>query len=91
MDVIENPGRHRFELRLDDGSMALADYIAQGDRLVLTHTEVPPQYEGKGVGSRLARGVFDQARASGRTLMPLCSFMVAYARRHPEYGAVLPD
>jgi predicted GNAT family acetyltransferase len=89
MTVVDNPNQHRFELVLDDGAMAFADYVDAGDRLFITHTEVPPAHEGKGVGTALAHGLFEAARASGRRIVPQCSFIVAFARRHPEYADVL--
>ena len=64
MDVVENPGQNRFELTLDGGT-ALVAYRHDGERLVLVHTEVPSQFAGQGVGSRLAKGVFELLRHFG--------------------------
>ena len=84
-DVRHNEARGRYELDTPNG-VALAVYRQQGDRLVFTHTEVPPADEGKGVGSRLVRAALDDARARGFRILPACSFVVAFVRRHPEYG-----
>lgn len=89
MQVIDNPAAKRFEMALDDGSTAFCDYVEMDGILHLTHAEVPRQYEGKGIGSQLAKGTFDALRASGRKAIPRCSFMVAYARRHPEVADVI--
>ncbi|WP_354113622.1 GNAT family N-acetyltransferase [Bradyrhizobium sp. RT3a] len=71
--VRDNPTEHRFELPIDDSSeIAAVYYRIEGGRLVLTHTEVPQQFSGRGVGSRLARGVFDAIRVSGRTVVLRC-------------------
>ena len=85
MDVVENAGRNRFELSLDGGT-AFVSYRRDGDRLVLDHTEVPPQFAGKGVGSKLARGVFEALRASGRKAVVRCEFLQGWIAKHPEYG-----
>ena len=59
---------------------------AAADRIVLVHTEVLPDAEGMGVGSRLARGALDDARARGLKVSVICPFITAYLRRHPgEY------
>ena len=71
MDVVENPEQNRFELALDGGT-ALVAYRRDGNRLVLVHTEVPAQFAGQGVGSRLAKGVFELIRASGRKAVVRC-------------------
>ena len=63
--VTENAAQHRFELLIDgsDGDIAAAYYRLEDGVVVLTHTEVPFEYSGQGIGSRLARGVFDLLRA----------------------------
>ncbi len=53
---------------------------------MFTHTEVFPEFEGKGVGSRLATGALDDVRARGLKLTPQCPFISAYIKRHPAYA-----
>ncbi|HEY6981095.1 GNAT family N-acetyltransferase [Reyranella sp.] len=65
---------------------AIAVYRQQDDRLIFTHTEVPPADAGKGIGSRLVRAALDDARRRGFKIVPACSFVAAFVRRHPEYG-----
>ncbi|AOG06136.1 MULTISPECIES: GNAT family N-acetyltransferase [unclassified Bosea (in: a-proteobacteria)] len=86
--VVENATAGRFELAFP-GGQAFAVYRRDGDRLIVTHTEVPPAFNGQGIGSLLVRGLFEQARASGRRVVPACSFVAAWARRHPEFADVL--
>ena len=89
--VTENAAQHRFELPIDgsDGDIAAAYYRLEDGVVVLTHTEVPFEYSGQGIGSRLARGVFDQLRASGRKAVLRCPFMGAFYARHPEYSDIV--
>ncbi len=86
--VVENDTAGRFELAFP-GGQAFAVYRRDGDRLIVTHTEVPPAFNGQGIGSQLVRGLFEQARASGRQVVPACSFVASWARRHPEFADVL--
>lgn len=86
--VTERPELNRFELALEGGT-AIATYRGEGERLVLDHTEVPEPLRGRGIGTRLAKGVFELARASGRRLVPLCPFMKDFADRHPEYRDIV--
>jgi predicted GNAT family acetyltransferase len=91
--VRDNPGAARFELPLPDGSLAFIDYrrverqveARQAAAVWLTHAEVPPAWEGRGVGSRLVQGTLDRIRAAGERVVPVCSFVVAWMRRHPDY------
>ncbi len=82
--IIDNSAESRFELSAGD-RLATAAYQMAGTTMVLTHTEVPPELEGHGVGSALARGALDAARARGLSVVPLCPFMASYIRRHREY------
>lgn len=81
--VIHRPEASRFELVLD-GQTAVCVYRRDGGVLALTHTEVPPAHEGRGIAALLVRVTLDWARAQGLRVRPLCSYVAAYMRRHPE-------
>jgi predicted GNAT family acetyltransferase len=82
-DVTDHPERHRFELAVD-GHIAFAAYRRDGDVLALTHTIVPQELAGQGIGSKLIAAVLEQVRARGETIVPECSFVAAYLQKHPE-------
>lgn len=73
----------RFEIEVD-GALALAAYRRDGHTLLMTHTEVPPEAQGRGIAAALVRAALDWARAEGLRVRPLCSYVAAYMRRHPE-------
>lgn len=88
--VDDNSAERRFELAIDGShEVAAAYYRLQGERVTLTHTIVPEHFAGQGIGSKLARGVFEFQRASGRKAVLRCPFMAAYYVRHPEYADVV--
>ena len=82
--VRHNEQQSRYELDTAHGT-ALAVYRVRGDQAVFTHTEVPPEDEGKGIGSKLVRAALEDARRRGLKIVPACSFVVDFVRRHPEY------
>jgi predicted GNAT family acetyltransferase len=84
--VRHNATAHQYELDTEHG-LAVAVYREQGDRAIFTHTEVPLEDEGKGIASRLVRAALDDTRRRGFKIVPACSFVVAFVRRHPEYAA----
>ncbi|HYH37762.1 MAG TPA: GNAT family N-acetyltransferase [Azospirillum sp.] len=86
--VTDNAAAGRFELAVD-GATAFAAYRVRDGQLVFTHTEVPDSLSGRGVGSRLAKGALDLARARGLPVVAQCAFIAAYVRKHPEYGDLL--
>ena len=90
-EVKDNPAASRFEMA-SGGAVAFVEYRREGgDRIVLTHTEVPEALSGQGVGSKLVRGVLDALRAEGAKVVPRCEFVAAYVERHPEYRDMVAD
>jgi uncharacterized protein len=86
--VTDNAALHRFEMHFD-GGIAFVDYRRQPGVVALLHAFVPPEFEGRGVGSALAQGVLEAIRASGDKVIPRCSFIAAYIARHPEFQSLV--
>jgi uncharacterized protein len=87
-DVRQNVERSRFELTLE-GHTAIAAYTLSGNVITFTHTEVPKELGGKGVGSALAQGALDQVRAQGLRVVARCPFIAAYIQKHAAYQDLL--
>lgn len=88
--VTDNPARRRYEAVLDQGPVAgFVDYQETDQLVVLTHTEVDPSFEGRGVGSALARAALEDVRGRGRKALVICPFILGWLRHHPEYADVL--
>ena len=83
MDVIDNAAQNRFELATDVGP-AVAVYQLAGDTITFTHTVVPVEAEGHGVGGKLIAGALADAAKRGLKVVPQCAFVRAYVARHPE-------
>ena len=81
--VSDNRERSRFEIDLGD-SRAVAEYTLPTGMIMFTHTEVPSQHEGKGVGSALIRAGLASARERGLKVIPICPFFAAYMKKHQE-------
>lgn len=89
LKVEPNDELSQFEMDLD-GEKALVGYKREDDgTLNLLHTEVPPEYEGKGIGSRLVKQTLEQIKATGKKIVPSCPFVAAYIKRHPEYESLV--
>jgi predicted GNAT family acetyltransferase len=88
--VTDAPGRERFEARDQAGAVAgVVTYQLTGNIIVYTHTDVDPEFEGRGLESTLARAVMDDARAKGRLVVPICPFLGEWLGKHPEYDDVV--
>jgi predicted GNAT family acetyltransferase len=88
--VTDVPSRQRFEARTPDGEVVgFAAYERHGNRVRFTHTEVDDAYEGRGVGSQLARVALNQMRVAGLAVEPRCPFIRGWIDNHPEYADLL--
>ena len=84
-EVVDNPERERYEIRVDGSLAGYAEYRGHGDPRTFTHTEVHERFEGQGIGSQLIREALDDSRAKGLHVIPMCPFVRAFVGRHPEY------
>jgi hypothetical protein len=82
--IADRPEAGRYEARIGKALAGFLEYRVLPRRIVLIHTEVLPEFEGRGVGGRLARHALDDARARGLGVTPACPFVAAYLERHPE-------
>lgn len=72
-----------------DGHLAHADYELDGDRMVFTHTFVPPELRGRGLAEQLIRPALAHARAHHLRVIPACSYVASFIGRHPEFRDLL--
>ncbi|KFK85346.1 acetyltransferase [Streptomyces sp. JS01] len=91
VEVNDVPGANRYEAYVDGESKAagIAQYIRTAELVAFVHTEVEPAYEGRGVGSALARAALDDARAANLRVLATCPFFAGWIARHPDYQDLL--
>lgn len=88
--VTRDPDRLRYVAF--DGEQKVAgfiDYQESSELVALTHTEVDPAFEGRGVGSVLARTALDDIRERRLKALVICPFVTGWVRHHPEYRDLL--
>ncbi|MET9219831.1 GNAT family N-acetyltransferase [Streptomyces sp. NPDC088197] len=87
--VTDAPESKRYEARIGDDIAGVAAYLRTPDMIAFIHTEVKDAYEGRGVGSALARTALDAARAQGLRVLAICPFFEGWLGKHPEYADLL--
>ena len=85
----DNPTESRYELLIDEEVRGSISYRTKENTVTLVHTEVDPNVEGRGLGSRLVHDSLQDIRARGLSLVPVCPFVRFYLARHPEYMDLL--
>ncbi len=91
LQIVDNPGRHRYEAVLDGRVVGISQYTLVDDVITFLHTEVDQTVEGKGLGSRLAAGALDDVRRRGLRVVARCPFIAAYIKRHRDYADLLAE
>ncbi len=84
--VTDNRSAKRFEAHEDEKLAGLAAYVRTQEFVAFVHTEVDPAFEGRGVGSLLAREAIESVRAEGLQVLAICPFIAGWLARHPEYA-----
>lgn len=78
----------RFETRGEE-TIAHLDYSLDGKVMTIRQTYVPPELRGQNIAGLLASAAFEYARSEGLKVVPQCSYIDWYAKRHPEVAALL--
>ena len=82
--LIDNEEARQYEYHIDN-VVPRIEYIKSGEKIFLSHTEVPQQLEGQGIGSAIIKAALEDIERKELTLIPLCPFVAAYIKRHPEW------
>jgi predicted GNAT family acetyltransferase len=86
LSVRDDTAGNRYVATLDGDEAGFSAYRVSGDVVTFTHTEVGERFEGRGIGSQLARAALDDVRRQGKRVRPLCPFIARYIREHDEYA-----
>jgi predicted GNAT family acetyltransferase len=84
--VRKQTDRSRYEISVGDELVGRADYVERGEQVVLPHTEIDARFQDQGLAGILVAAVLDDVRASGRRVVPECSYVAAFIRQHPDYA-----
>lgn len=86
IDIVDNSTESRFELLVDGKVAGFADYLLLPTKIVFTHTEVLPAYEGQGLAGKLVGFALQASADTGLRVEPRCPYVAKYIERHPEFA-----
>lgn len=88
--LVNDTSARRYRLMLEDAEVGYSEYdLIAPASILIKHTEVLTQHEGKGFGSQLVRAMLDDIRGQGKTAIPICPYTFNYIRGHREYWDVV--
>lgn len=76
---------------IKEGEKQLGEMVVSisGNNLTVYHTEVVPEAEGKGLAKKMLQEMVDYARKNSLKVIPLCPYVHAQFKRHPDEYADL--
>lgn len=85
--VVNSRGHGAFQIA--EGGKKIAEMVIaiDAENLTVYHTEVAPEAEGKGLAKKLLQEMVSYAREKKLSVIPLCPFVHAQFKRHPEQYA----
>ena len=89
----DTPTKGRYVATLDgiDGEGELTFSKVNPQLIIADHTGVPDAFRGKGVARALVQRLVDDARALGVKIIPLCPYVNAERRKHPDWADVFQN
>ncbi len=90
MELTDNKEKKQFEM-ITGGYTSRIEYMIMGNKIFLTHTEVPAELEGKGIGSKIIQLALEEIEKRNLKLIPLCPFAAKYLSKHPEWNRLLAE
>lgn len=89
MKIQHDKENRRFILPLENGLQAKIDYVLTGNSMKLTHSEVPYEWRGKGIGKELVIQTFEKLTEEGYEATAICSYIRAVATRDPKWNKII--
>lgn len=79
-----------FYIEIDGKQEALMTFVFAGDdKIIIDHTEVNPENNGKGFGKKMVEKAVEFAREKGIKIIPLCPFAKNVFDKTPAFSDVL--
>lgn len=89
--IVDNPESRRFEISDGTELAGFVEYHLHSGEIAFLHTEIDSRFEGRGLASKLARHVLDDARKRGLGVLPYCPFIRGWITKHPDFTDLVPD
>lgn len=88
-EVRHRPELHRFEILHESAEAAVLTYRPSGTCMDFDHTYVPEPMRGRGIAALLTRAALEHARRESWKVIPSCTYVAAFIKRHPEFQGLI--
>ena len=88
--VTDNADSARYEIRVDGELAGFAEYHRSRDVIAYLHTEIRPEFGGRGLATELIGAALDGARTDGLLVEPFCPFVRGFIAKNIAYRDLVP-
>jgi predicted GNAT family acetyltransferase len=85
-EVVGRRGRYVARVEGRDGEAELVFTVRGPGLISADHTEAPESLRGSGAALSLVEHMIADARATGFKIIPVCPYVLAQSRKHPEWS-----
>ena len=98
VEVTDNAGQNRFELRLNGDLVGIIGYYEYETGMPRTsrrtvvsfmHTVITEDFGHRGLAGVIVQGALDRAREYGWKVRPVCSYVQRFVAENPEYEDIV--
>ena len=82
-------GRHYINSDSDETIAEINYSLKPPNTIVINHTGVDEELQGKNIGFQLVEAVVKQARAEGKKIVPVCSFAKSIIEKSEDFKDVV--
>jgi predicted GNAT family acetyltransferase len=91
VQVRDSSADHRFDILVDGTVAGFAAYRDRDGVVVITHSEIDPEFQGQGLGGQLAAQTLNLLRERDARVRPVCPFFADYVAKHHDWDDILVE
>lgn len=77
-----------YTIAVEGKTVGFAAFADRGNERVFYHTEIDPEFGGRGLATILVEEALDATRADGKRIVPVCSMVANVIEKHPEFADI---
>jgi len=78
----------RYTITVAGRVVGHASFADRGDQRVFDHTEIHPEFGGRGLATLLVEEALNDARDAGKRIVPVCSMIGTVLHKHAEFDEI---
>lgn len=79
----------KYTIAVEGKVVGLAEFADRGDQHVFYHTEIDPDFRGRGLATILVEEALNATRDDGKRIVPVCSMVGTVLKKHPEFDDLI--